>query len=401
MNWKPIITDSALRNRLCIKIDEITEAIINTNTIEPEGLLTGSTGLCIYFAALKEYKKDHRFDDFIEHFLKSSFDSINQGAINSGTFCSGISGIMWALNYLEKENFLEIDFDYSEIIPTLELDFERLCSENNYDFLHGSTGIIYFLSKLEYEHKQKNLNYYLDNLEQSGEQNDNEIKWISELLYSKGNSKKIWNLSLSHGISSIIIVLVELYMQNPSNERIKKLVIKSINFLISQKRTSSDYISMFPSYIDETEITDNSRLGWCYGDMGNAIAIGKVGQVMNDKRLLQMSVDIMLHSANRKLDSSMVIDPGLCHGSIGIAHMFNRYFQATKNKAFQDASIYWINQTLNFENNIGIAGFQAHRGDEGFVNTKCVLDGIAGIGLALISMVSNVEPRWDRCMLIS
>ncbi len=33
--------------------------------------------------------------------------------------------------------------------------------------------------------------------------------------------------------------------------------------------------------------------------------------------------------------------------------------------------------------------------------TKYLLEGIAGIGLAMISAVSDIEPIWDECLLLS
>jgi lantibiotic biosynthesis protein len=75
----------------------------------------------------------------------------------------------------------------------------------------------------------------------------------------------------------------------------------------------------------------------------------------------------------------------------------------TKNSVFKETANYWIEQTLKmatFED--GLAGFKTWRGDtKEWINDYGFLEGIAGIGLALLSHISDEEPTWDRCLLMS
>ncbi len=69
----------------------------------------------------------------------------------------------------------------------------------------------------------------------------------------------------------------------------------------------------------------------------------------------------------------------------------------------KDAAAYWIGQTLSlakFED--GLAGYKTWQGAErGFRNEYGLLEGIAGIGLALTSYTYETEPTWDECLLLS
>jgi len=51
----------------------------------------------------------------------------------------------------------------------------------------------------------------------------------------------------------------------------------------------------------------------------------------------------------------------------------------------------------------GLAGFKSWRTEEygGLSNDLGFLEGIAGIGLALISSISDIEPAWDECLLLN
>ena len=79
-------------------------------------------------------------------------------------------------------------------------------------------------------------------------------------------------------------------------------------------------------------------------------------------------------------------------------------YNYTQRDEFKQAALYWFDQTLKmakFED--GLAGYKTWRSIEygGWQNDYGLLTGIAGIGLALISAVSDIEPAWDECLLLS
>lgn len=69
---------------------------------------------------------------------------------------------------------------------------------------------------------------------------------------------------------------------------------------------------------------------------------------------------------------------------------------------FKDVANYWFNETLKmskFED--GLAGYKVWHTEDGYVNQMGILEGIAGIGLALLSYYYDMEPTWDECLLLS
>jgi lantibiotic modifying enzyme len=100
----------------------------------------------------------------------------------------------------------------------------------------------------------------------------------------------------------------------------------------------------------------------------------------------------------------MVRDAGICHGTAGIAHIFNRLYRTTKQYRFQEAANYWCLETLKmskFED--GFAGYKTWHTEEygGWQPCNNLLEGIAGIGLSLLSFVMPEDPAWDECLLLS
>lgn len=210
---------------------------------------------------------------------------------------------------------------------------------------------------------------------------------------------------MSHGISSIIAVLSKLYKKDIEKKKTKIMIEGAVNYLLQQKLPHHQYISIFPNLaLESMDTLYPSRLAWCYGDLGISVAIWHASQALNNKEWEKEAVNILLHTAKRRdLKENGVVDAGLCHGAAGIAHIFNRMYGYTGIEELKETSDYWFDQTLKmarFED--GLAGFKAWQGeDKGWLNEAGLLEGIAGIGLALISAVSDIEPAWDECLLLS
>jgi hypothetical protein len=61
---------------------------------------------------------------------------------------------------------------------------------------------------------------------------------------------------------------------------------------------------------------------------------------------------------------------------------------------FKSASIYWFDQTLKMaEFNDGFAGYKSYFGSDNWLNRVGILEGIAGVGLSLISSVFDIESK--------
>ncbi|MDP6958925.1 MAG: lanthionine synthetase LanC family protein, partial [Planctomycetota bacterium] len=97
-----------------------------------------------------------------------------------------------------------------------------------------------------------------------------------------------------------------------------------------------------------------------------------------------------------------VKDAGICHGGAGLAHILNRFYQATEEEIFKTTAKYWYEKTVSFqEPGKGIAGFRFLDEEKVEHSEPGLLTGSAGIALALLSAAFPVEPLWDRFLLTS
>ena len=111
-------------------------------------------------------------------------------------------------------------------------------------------------------------------------------------------------------------------------------------------------------------------------------------------------------AAQRPSDESGVRDACLCHGGAGLAHLFNRMFQATAEPELAQAARSWFERTLAMRRpGRGVGGYEAWQAGEDtemtWVTDPGLLNGAAGIALALVAATTSIEPLWDRMLLVS
>jgi lantibiotic modifying enzyme len=212
-------------------------------------------------------------------------------------------------------------------------------------------------------------------------------------------------LSLSHGLFSKIVLFSKCYKQNICPKLSKELLEDSIQFLLNCKNPIGS-VSVFPSRIIEKSKTNFSRLSWCYGDLGISIALWQAGEALQNKEIKREAIDICLQTTKRfTQEETGIEDLGFCHGTAGIAHIYNRMWRYTGIEEFKTAYDYWIQETLKMAKyKDGLAGYKSYKSEEfgGWKNDYGLLEGIAGIGLVLHSYLHpEEEPHWDRCLLLS
>ncbi len=402
MKWRPVSEKSEEIKNLLNEIAEILNKYKRTD--DSIGLIGGSFGIALFLLYYSLMTKTDKYQNNVNDILSEIFDTINQGQCKE-TFCDGVAGIGWGMQHLVKQDLLEFDtqeFQQSSSKYLHECMIACFNNKNNFDYLHGALGIgIYFLDS-DTNQGEKYTEELIALIDKISIKDGESIKWESEV----NGIGSVYNLSLSHGMASILAFLVKAYKKNIAKNKCFELINGTVNYLLSNKLENKDSYSIFPCYISiEGKVHGNSRLAWCYGDLGTGIALWLAADATNNEALKQEVINIFLHASERtNLTENGVIDAGICHGAVGIAHIFNRMYNHTGIEKFKETSLFWLDHVLKmrtFPN--GLAGYKAWYSESygGWQNKASLLDGIAGIGLVLISAVSDIEPKWDECLLLS
>lgn len=395
-----------LETEIQLKIDAIFEEIKREKS-NKLSLMGDEMGGLIFLQQLSKINPSEKVLMALETKIEAAFLKINN--IDHTTFASGLSGVGWTYNYLFKEGILDDGIE-SLLLQVDEVIIESvntLLKLKDFDFLHGVIGQgIYILERKNYNLLSK----IIDEIDSNATRNENGACWVSDFIIDDDfNTKKVYNISLSHGSSAIIVFLSKFLNSNFEdtfiNSKAKKLLNEAVKFILSCKMNNND--SIFPTIceIENLEKDRGARLSWCYGDLGISIALWHAGVALQNETVKQEAINVCLHTTNRRTKKETgVVDAGICHGSAGIAHIYNKMYRYTGMKEFREAANYWIVETLNtqkFED--GLAGYKSYQGEKfgGWKNDYGLLEGVAGIGLVLLSHVSEEEPTWDRCLLLS
>ncbi|GHE15468.1 lanthionine synthetase C family protein [Streptomyces alanosinicus] len=128
---------------------------------------------------------------------------------------------------------------------------------------------------------------------------------------------------------------------------------------------------------------------WCHGSPGIARALWLAGTALDDARLRELAGETVLAAlrrppALRRIDGRV----GLCHGLAGLLLITLRFAQDTADPAFRPAAH-------------DVAGRLLDRYSASEPTTPGLLDGAAGVLLAVLSATTPVPPAWDRALLLS
>ncbi len=412
--WKKIFDEHSIIGKLIhsrlLSIEKDIAEVKNIGRFDSQFcLLSGNFGIAYFHSFFyKVYAS--------EKSLENTINSVNEGlnAMQSKntisySFCEGLSGVLWALNSFESDEYIAKNAIDNYLVNICMQGLGDLKS-GNYDYLYGGLGPC--LLSLSNPNDVTSSFFLADVTKALGNisvksKKTGLYKWTT---YDSVYKSEVFNLGLSHGIPSIISILSFIYQTGIEKELCLELLTGSISWLLEQKlpRGSS---SIFPNLVVTETINypePSSRLAWCYGDLGVARSLWIAGNATKNELWKKEAVDIMLHASRRRaLKENRVFDACLCHGSAGIAHIFNRFYQDTEILSFKEAAEYWYQITLDlarFEDGIGgYKRFLPKNENEParWINSASLIDGSAGIGLALLAAISDESPKWDRCLLLS
>lgn len=412
------IADPETCRRCWSAIEEIerglVEAMLSDASAAPAErdprLANGRAGLALFFAYLDAARPDLEAADRALDALYQSIDALAETRLTPSLY-GGFSGIGWAVEHLTRE-FFEGDGDLSaEIEEALQALLSSPSQRPNYELINGLSGFgVYLIERLPRPSAAELLGRILDCLVATAEESETGITWYTPpeslpLNQREGRPAGCYNLGVSHGVPGVLGFLAAAQRAGFEDRRIPHLAAGTVRWLLDQKLPER-VKSVFPASLVRGEAPKPTRTAWCYGDIGIAAVLLSAARGFDRPDWEKEALAIARLAARRSLEAVEVMDAGLCHGTAGLAQLFNRFHQATGDEEMKEAALAWYRHTLDMRRpGEGIAGFLSYAGEEsGPGSWKAepgFLVGAAGVGLALLAAVTDVEPLWDRVLLTS
>ncbi len=361
-------------------------------------LLEGNGGISLFMHYFEHYYRPS--SKLAPSILSKSLEVMNKEYMES-SFGEGFVGILWVVQHLKNNTLLE-SYDLKQFDEVVSVSLGNNMENNNYDLFYGVIGKgVYFLERLKKDKSaSKYLNTILIFLNSTIVIDGQEGYWYN---INKGN--KVIDYGIAHGMPSIIIFLTKLYSSNINRTLVERLLIKGCNHFIKIGKLSKD--AYFPQTSNDIE---NSRLAWCYGDLGVAIALLEAGQILKESLFINYASDIMENSCKRQIPQSGVyrstnektIDSSFCHGTSGLSYLYDYYYQKTGKIKAYNQSQYWLNQTIIYfknQNSFYTTKWDEINQQQQWYKNSGLLNGLAGIGLVLLSHCKK-NYSWSNCFLL-
>ena len=384
------LLSGALKDRALHLAGELTETLRPAPAADRRdaSLSSGSAGLAVCNAQIAWTRRDRRAAGTALTRLEEAIDVLATEPLTSSLY-SGFTGIAWAAETVDRLLGAEGEDRNGDIDEALTSLLRRYPDQAPYDLVHGLTGLgVYALARWPRPAAAQCLLGVVEQLARRARHDRDGVYWWTPPTW-KGPQRERYqpggvDLGVAHGMAGVIPFLARVHRVGLAQQTVRALLDGAVRWLLAHM---VDTVSgpTVPCFVADDIEPGPARSAWCYGDPGVAVALLLAARDVGEPAWEAVATALAMGAANRPPDQSGVVDAGLCHGSAGLAHLFNRMYQMTSEPVLADAARFWVERTL----------------EEPACKGPGLLEGAAGVALALEAASTTAEPVWDQILLVS
>lgn len=269
----------------------------------------------------------------------------------------------------------------------------------------GLSGIgVYFLSRSNDTECKATLKAILKSLVKLSISPNNFYTTSKIINTKKSNIRldKFIDLGMSHGISGPLALLFISHKMNIKVPGSRKAISILANLLLKNALHYKNNLE-WPAQLYRDRKVNNlipiKRTAWCYGNPGIAVALWLAWSTMGNYAYKDAAENAMKTVYKKSTIERNIDSPNFCHGVSGLLLITMRFLNWTNERIFNEMAQKLVKQIMNLaiiSEKKEIVNFKLIR-----KNDLGVLEGKAGILLALLSATTNKEPCYDRIFLLS
>lgn len=369
-------------------------------------LASGSAGLAVCIAQLARARSDPDAEGAARAHIDEAVDVLATEPLTCSLY-SGFAGIAWAADMVDRllgTGDGDRNADIDEAVTRL---LGRYPEQAPYDLIDGLTGLgAYALARWPVPGAVECLGGVVEQLAKRARHDRDGVFWWTPPSMRGPRLDRFRpggvDLGVAHGIAGVIAFLARVHRLGIATQTTGPLLDGAVHWLLAHLvRTASG--PTVPYFVADGPEPGPARSAWCYGDPGVAIALLLAARDVSEPAWAAQATALAARAAARPHAQAGVVDAGLCHGSSGLAHLFNRMYQLTAEPALAGAARFWAARTVELCS--GPAPFQdsaaAAGGRRSAFSGLGLLEGAAGAALALEAAATTQEPVWDQMLLIS
>lgn len=363
-----------MKNEILFHIEKIKTNLLEYEKSEEHfmnpSVLSGATGKLIFFAAYDEYFGKKDFTNFIHTSLLEQIEFINSNRISNHNF-NGLVGFAQGVSFLSKRHSL-INFEKNNFFSELDSFIIELSNNyiqnKNYDPFYGFIGTGYLL--LDRINENSKINKILEN-------QISIMRNHFEEILSNHESEKI-EFNISHGLTSVIQFMISYGSTVGFNKELIEFIKRIYQYMLVNQQNCR-----IPDVIEENNEKSFAPLRWCRGDLSTSYSIGYAAKLLGDTESVKQNRIIVEKLSNmRNCIDQELFSSTICHGTLGVAHLFSKLQLIYNIPEVINAKEYWYSESVNLIKSDVKYDFvdknSRHATLQGLLNGK------EGIGVALL-----------------
>lgn len=415
MTWEPVLTGDLRERALEAALDvgrvlaASFEADRSPASAGDPSLSRGWTGTAVTMHHLDAAFPGEGFGAVSEAALDRAVDAVAAQRMSPGLL-QGFPGIAWAIEHLGGNDGPE---DANAGIDEALLEMLGAARAGGlYDLVSGLVGVgVYALRRLPAPSGEKLLGTVVERLAEWSEPAEPGITWYTrpELIPPTARERVpegYYNLGLAHGVPGVIGLLAHAHRAGVAQATAERLLEGAVQWVLAQALPPGGRAT-WPYFVGPGIDPRPARLAWCYGDPGVITSLLAAADALERPEWEEAALAALARAVARPPGSSDVSGASLCHGALGLAHLWNRMWQRTRSEDLRNAIAYWTKVGLDLRiYPDGLAGYsvwdpesEAEEGRD--VQGPGLLAGVAGVALALVAAATDLEPTWDSHLLLS
>jgi len=375
------------------------------------GLGYGLAGIALFHAYLARTGLQPAAREVAAAYLDEAIEGPAQQVMIPALF-SGFTGIAWAHAHVRQQLFGE---RYSGSLTAIDNALITLLRRwqwpAKFDVLLGLAGIgVYALDRLPSRAGRVLVELIVQRLDELSEHQGEQRAWFTPPEGIVHIPEGEFCFGMAHGTTGVMAFLARAAAAVPTVTAQALRMLEAATAFVLAHRLPPAAGAGLPIWISrDGQPSGAARLAWCYGAPGIAAALLAAARSTGRQDWEMEAVHLALGAHARAPQHNRVMDATLCHGGAGVAHTYNRLYQATGDVRLAEIARHWYRRTLDdFRQPAqGVAGFLPYglghaEVDEAGTSAPepGLLLGAAGIGLALLAATTSSEPGWDRLFML-
>jgi lantibiotic biosynthesis protein len=368
-------------------------------------LSSGSAGLAVCNGQLARTRCDRRAAETAFARLEEAADVLAAEPLTSSLY-SGFTGIAWAVETVDRLIGTEGEDRNGDVDEALTSLLRRYPEHAPYDLIHGLAGIgVYALARWPRPAATPCILGVVEQLARRARHDRDGVYWWTAPMW-RGLRRERYqpggvDLGVAHGMAGVIPFLARVHRLGLAQQIVRPLLDGAVGWVLAHRVHTASGPTV-PYFVADDVEPGPARSAWCYGDPGVATVLLLAARDVGEPAWAAEATTLAMGAANRPPDQTGVVDAGLCHGSAGLAHLFNRMYQMTGELILADAARFWVERTLELCS-AAAPGRDATLTDAAWpgCDGPGLLEGAAGVALALEAACTAAEPIWDQMLLVS